>query len=232
MAAVDTSLNQMRQMKDFILNEAKDRAEEITSKALQEFTVEKMKIMNETKEKIRGDYLRKTKQMETQNAIARSTAVNKSRIEKIKSRQDVLTKVKEDSKAELVKELKSEAKSKEFLKKLMVQGMLMLLEDEVKVRCRACDDAAVKAALAGAMDEYASIIKRETGSGKQCKLTLDTENKLLPPPTSDPNTPSCLGGVVLVCQKDSITIDNTIDSRLGLVMDQAKPNLRKLLFSS
>merc|ERR1712187_98824 len=108
--------------------------------------------------KIQDEYVKKTKQMETQNAIARSTAINKSRIEKIKSRQDALAKIKDESTKALVQELKTDAKSKEIHKKLIVQGMLMLLEEEVQVRCRSSDDAVVRSCLTGAMEEYKKII--------------------------------------------------------------------------
>merc|ERR1719421_2374513 len=48
------------------------------------------------KDKIRQEYVRKAKQVDTQCAIARSTAINRSRLEKIKARQEVLGKVEED----------------------------------------------------------------------------------------------------------------------------------------
>merc|ERR1712226_821776 len=92
---------QILQMTQFILNEAKDRAEEISAKALQEFSVEKSKASQYLQEKIRRDYSRKLKQIETQAAIARSTAVNKARLEKIKARQDVMGKLANDTKEAL-----------------------------------------------------------------------------------------------------------------------------------
>merc|ERR1719414_809372 len=106
--------SQIVQMTQFILNEAKDRAEEITSKALQEFTIEKLKVVNSTKEKICQEYARKAKQIETQQAIARSTAINKSRLEKIKARQDMIGKIAEDAKASLVEQMKSEGTKNDF----------------------------------------------------------------------------------------------------------------------
>jgi len=84
---------QVTQMKEFILNEAKDKAEEIDAKALQEFSIEKFKIVNSNKENIRKEYERKTKQVDTQAAIARSTAINRSRLEKLRLRQDVISRV-------------------------------------------------------------------------------------------------------------------------------------------
>eukprot|EP00928_Gymnodinium_smaydae_P059495 TRINITY_DN4284_c0_g4_i1.p1 TRINITY_DN4284_c0_g4~~TRINITY_DN4284_c0_g4_i1.p1 ORF type:complete len:229 (-),score=87.32 TRINITY_DN4284_c0_g4_i1:233-919(-) len=226
------SQQQIAQMTQFILSEAKDKAEEITTKALQEFNVEKHRLANQMKEKITQEYERKVKQIDTQKAIARSTAINKSRLEKIKTRQDVIGKISDDSKAKLVEELKNQGKAKAFVTKLVVQGLLMLLEDEVQVRCRACDDALVEGCLQDAAAEYAKVLKTETGVSKTVKVTLDKSVKLPPAPTGAEHGQSCLGGVVLACQKGSITIDNTIDSRLKLVLEQAKPRIRELLFSN
>merc|ERR1719188_2127517 len=132
-ATVETQ-NQILQMTQFILNEAKDKAEEIGAKALQEFSVEKLKVVNAGKDKIRQEYDRKAKQIDTQNAIARSTAINRSRLEKIKARQDVLGQISGDAKQSLQAELKNQSKQTEFISNLIVQGALMLLEDEVQVR--------------------------------------------------------------------------------------------------
>lgn len=229
MAETQTQITQMTQ---FILNEAKDRAEEITAKALQDFSVEKTKISTQIKDKITSDYARKLKAIDTQAAIARSTAVNKSRIEKIKARQNVMVSISKDAEAAVEQEMKDSAKNKDFTVKLIVQGALMLLEDEVEVRCRAVDDAMVASCFDSASKEYAKAIKEQTGATKSVKLTLDKTVKLPPPPTNTPggSWSSCRGGVVLACQNGTITIDNTVDSRLGLVMEQAKPTIRKLLF--
>jgi len=204
--------------------------EEIGAKALQEFSVEKLKVVNAGKDKIRQDFDRKAKQIDTQNAIARSTAINRSRLEKIKARQDVIQSISADSMDQLKSVLKNEAKMREFVTKLIVQGLLMLLEDNVQVRCRECDEAVVQGCLGSAGAEYSKVLLAETGAKKTCTLTLDKANRLPPAPTGAPG-PSCLGGVVLACQNGSITIDNTIDSRLGLVLEQAKPTIRDLLFS-
>merc|ERR1711959_146041 len=81
---------QIQQMVNFILNEAKDKAEEIEAKALEDFNIEKLKLVQQMKDKIRQEYTRKAKQVETQRAIARSTAVNNSRLQKIAARQEVI----------------------------------------------------------------------------------------------------------------------------------------------
>mmetsp|Transcript_69827 Transcript_69827/g.175922 ORF Transcript_69827/g.175922 Transcript_69827/m.175922 type:complete len:228 (+) Transcript_69827:62-745(+) len=217
--------SQIAQMISFIASEAQDRANEIQKKGEEEFSIEVHRLITEQKEKVRQTYEKKVKQIETQYAIAKSMAINKQRLEKIKARQEVMHQVEGD----VMAKLDSVSSSKEFVTKLIVQGLLMLLESQVVVRCRQSDVSMVKECLQGAQDEYAKLIEAETGAAKTCSLDIDTQ--FLPPaPVAGKDGPSCLGGVVLACQGGKITIDNTIDVRLRLVMEQAKPAIRGLLF--
>jgi len=221
---------QITQMENFILKEAQDKSEEIESKGLEEFGIEKFRIVTSQKEKIRQEYARKSKQVETQCAIARSLAINKSRLEKIKARQEVLGKIAVDSKKVLQAEMAKEEKGKPFVTKLILQGALMLLEDQVTVSCRECDVALVQGCLAAASAEYSKVIKTECGVDKTCTLTVDKSKYLAPPPKAGSDAKSCLGGVSLACQKNTITIDNTVDTRMMLTLEQDKPAIRALLF--
>merc|ERR1711920_92093 len=114
----------------------------------------------------------------------------------------------------------SKGNDKAFITKLIVQGALMLLEENVSVRCRDADKATVQGCLQAAAAQYAKGIKDNTGADKKCNLTIDSQ--ALPG--------SSLGGVILSCQDGKITIDNTIDLRLKLSLEQDKPAIRKLLF--
>jgi V-type H+-transporting ATPase subunit E len=217
---------QISQMISFIATEAQEKANDIHKKGEEEFSIEVHRLITEQKEKIRQNYEKKVKQIETSYAIAKSMAINKQRLEKIKARQAVMQDIAADAK----KKLAGEAASREFITKLIVQGLLMLLEKEVIVRCRKADVKAVTDCLKGAQDEYAKVIKAETGQTLTCTLKVDEQN--LPPAPTGADGPSCLGGVMLLCHGGKITIDNTIDSRLALVMEQAKPAIRGLLFPS
>mmetsp|Transcript_119085 Transcript_119085/g.344437 ORF Transcript_119085/g.344437 Transcript_119085/m.344437 type:complete len:228 (-) Transcript_119085:91-774(-) len=217
--------SQIAQMISFIAAEAADKANEIQKKGEEEFSIEVHRLITEQKEKVRQGYEKKVKQIETKYAIARSMAINKQRLEKIKARQEVMHKIENDARAKLV----SEAQAPAFVTKLIVQGLLMLLEDKVTVRCRKADESLVKGCLAGAQAEYAKLIKAETGATKDCALVIDTEY-LPAAPEAGKDGPSCLGGVLLHCQAGKISIDNTVDVRLRLVMEQAKPAIRSLLF--
>eukprot|EP00434_Breviolum_minutum_P027453 symbB.v1.2.024271.t1/scaffold2285.1/size83374/3 len=220
---------QIEQMKDFILAEAKDKAGDINKKCEEDFSIEVYRLITEQKEKVRQSYEKKTKQIETQYAIARSMAINKQRLEKIKARQEVMHKISADAQDDIVKELQKGDTGKKFITQLLLQGMLMLLESEVVVRCRQSDQTLVQGCLKDASEQYASLIKKETGATKACALSID-KTFLPPAPVPGKDGPSCLGGVVLFCQGNKISVDNTIDMRLSLVMEQAKPAIRGLLF--
>mmetsp|Transcript_73557 Transcript_73557/g.195518 ORF Transcript_73557/g.195518 Transcript_73557/m.195518 type:complete len:234 (-) Transcript_73557:72-773(-) len=221
---------QIQQMMSFILSEATDKANEIQKKGEEEFSIEVHRLITEQKEKVRQTYERKAKQIETQYAIAKSMAINKQRLEKIKARQEVMGKISGDVREKVAEQMKSAEKSKPFVVKLIVQGLLMLLEGEVEVRCRECDKALVQSCLKPAEDEYAKLIKDQTGAKRTCKLTIDSKTYLPPPPVAGSESASCLGGVSLFCQQGKISIDNTIDLRLRLVMEQDKPAIRAQLF--
>jgi len=220
---------QINQMESFILKEATDKAQEIESKGLEEFGIEKFRIVTSQKEKIRQEYARKAKQVETQCAIARSLAINKSRLEKIKARQVVLMQISTDAKGVLEAEMADKGKAKALVTKLILQGALMLLEEEVQIKCRECDKALVESCLKPASDDYAKAIQ-DIGATKAVKFTIDTSSYLAPPPKKGSDAKSCLGGIVLSCQNDTIVIDNTIDIRLHLEVEQDKPAIRRLLF--
>merc|ERR1712061_48027 len=190
----------------------------------EEFNIEVQRLIAEQKEKIRQGFEKKVKQIETKYAIAKSMAINKQRLEKIKARQDVMTGIAGAAKEQLQKK----GASTDFITDLIVQGLLMLLEKDVTVRCRKADESTVKGCLSGAQSKYSKIIKAETGKDLSVSLKIDSQS--LPPAPSGGEGASCLGGVMLVCAGGKITIDNTIDSRLALVMEQAKPNIRDLLF--
>lgn len=216
-------------MRSLIINEAQAKESEIVEQGLKEFEIEKAKIMTAEREKITAEFSKKKKIVETQCAIKRSMAINRSRLDKVVARQEVIGSLATEASAKLVQEMAKESESKKFYIKLILQGLLMLLEDEVTVQCRECDAKTVEGCLKEASDEYTKIIKTETNANKTVKLSL-SKSFLAPPPVAGSDAASCLGGVLLLCQGGSIKIDNTIDARLSLVLEQDKPAIRKLLF--
>lgn len=60
---------QIQQMVKFILNEAKDKAQEIEARALEDFNIEKLKLVQQMKDKIRQEFEKKAKKLEVQRAM-------------------------------------------------------------------------------------------------------------------------------------------------------------------
>uniref|UniRef100_A0A7S1F9F1 V-type proton ATPase subunit E n=1 Tax=Noctiluca scintillans TaxID=2966 RepID=A0A7S1F9F1_NOCSC len=209
--------NQIEQMRNFILNEAKDKAEETDLKSKEEFQIEKFKIVDREKQKIRADFVRKIKQLETKQAIDRSTAINASRLKRIMRQSEAADEI-----FTLTKEtLRPKSCDKQFVERILAQGLLALLEEQVVVRCKEADLQLVESCLAPACKLYADTILDQTGASKTCTLSID-KNRFLSKDT--------LGGVVLSCHNDRIVIDNTVDLRLKLILEQDKPAIKKLLF--
>lgn len=202
---------------DIISSEAEAKVKDIVSHGQAEYEAEVAKLVNEQKEKIRSTWEKKTKSVESAYAIAKSTAINRGRLEKVKARQEALGMINEECR----KQLTNAGQDKGFITKLIVQGALMLLEPAVEVRCREGDVKMVESVLADASSLYNKQIKTSSGATKECKFHVS--KSVFVPSTS-------LGGVTLACHDGKITIDNTIDLRLKLVLEQDKPMIRKLMF--
>jgi hypothetical protein len=78
------------QMVQFIHQEAKEKANEIKLKTDEEFNIEKLRMVEAEKQKIRAEYERKEKQVEVQKRIAQSNEVRFSRLKALKARDDAM----------------------------------------------------------------------------------------------------------------------------------------------
>lgn len=212
---------QIKQMVNFILNEAKDKAEEIEAKALEDFNIEKLKVVQQMKEKIRGDMARKTKALATQRAIAQSKAINESRLQKMVARNDYMDKVASEATQTIRQLLSNNAEAKKIYTDLLVESALLLTEDEVEVRCRKADVATVESCFAAASEKYAKCIKDQSGATKKTRFV--TNKTIFLPDQS-------LGGIIALCHDSLIRVENTLDARIQQQMTMNIPMLRNILF--
>lgn len=227
------ALAQIQQMVKFILNEAKDKAQEIEARALEDFNIEKLKLVQQMKDKIRQEFDKKAKKLEVQRSIDRSTAINKARLRRIAAQEQVVNEVYAQSQKQLAAISSDTAKYKELLVDLIVQGLLRLLESEVVIRCREMDRAVVESILPTAAAKYSKILNDEAGLKKTVKLSIDKLGRYLPPPPSgDSSVPSCCGGVILLTADGRISCDNTLDARLRMVVTECSPAIRMHLFTT
>jgi vacuolar-type H+-ATPase subunit E/Vma4 len=138
----------------------------------------------------------------------------------VEARQACIDKLGSEVGSKLGEVSKAEGKYKQICIDLIVQGCLKLMEDDVTVKCRAADARVVSSCFAEAQNNYAKAVARATNVTPKLRLSLDKEVL----------GADCLGGVVLHCQNGAITVDNTLDTRLKLCMENDKPALRSMMF--
>lgn len=216
MALSDSGVQkQIKHMMAFIDEEANEKAEEIDTKAEEEFNIEKSRLFQEQKIKIMDYFDKKEKQVELQRRIQNSHIQNDARLKVLQSREKHIRNVLEEAQRKLVELTRDESMYQKVLQKLLEQGLFQLIEKDVVVRCRQADVNLVKTIIPIAVEEYGNATQRK------CNVTLDTENYL---------SPDCSGGVELYAYHGKIKSVNTLESRLDLISQQLLPDIRVSLF--
>ncbi|EEC45440.1 predicted protein [Phaeodactylum tricornutum CCAP 1055/1] len=218
MAATD----QIRQMVNFILQEAHEKANEIRVKTEHDFNLEKQTLVHEAKLNIQDEFTKKEKDREVQQRIARSAEIGECRVKKMKIRDDLLQKLVADAGAKCAVVARGQ-NYPQLLQKLIVQGLIKIEEMEVTVFCRNEDIGTIEKILDVAVQEYVEIMKRESGVTLEPKVVMnENRNRDL--------TTNSYGGIVLTALNGKIVCDNTMASRLNLVYEELLPSIRAILF--
>ncbi|KAK8099257.1 H(+)-transporting V1 sector ATPase subunit E [Apiospora kogelbergensis] len=208
---------ELRKMTAFIKQEALEKAREIEIKANEEFSIEKSKLVREETDAIDATYAKKFKQASLSQQITRSTVANKTRLKVLGARQELLDDIFDSALKKLPQAdaVKGEAKYRDVLKNLLLEGLYALVEPDVQARARPKDYGVVKKAIEVAQKEY------KDNTGKDVKVTIDE---------SEPLPDESAGGLIIVGGKGKITINNTFEERLQLLQTAALPAVRKTLF--
>ena len=160
-----------KKMTAFIRQEALEKAREIQLKADEEFAIEKSKLVREDTSSIDKEYEKKFKQASMSQQITRSTFANKTRLKVLSARQSLLDDLFEET-SEKVGATAEGDEYPEILKGLILEGMYMLNEKKLAVRCRKADKEKVEKAGKEAGKEY----KEKMGS--DCETVVDEKNML------------------------------------------------------
>jgi len=208
---------QIKHMMAFIEQEANEKAEEIDAKAEEEFNIEKGRLVQQQRLKIKEFFEKKEKNNELQKKIASSNMLNQARLKTLRARDEHVASVLEEAKTRLSSITKDSNKYTGILKALLTQGLYQLLEAKVTVRCRQVDQALVESIIPACQQEYKAKV------GKETSVKLDTENWLSKDKT---------GGLEILAMKGKIKVDNTLEARLTMVSEQIMPNIRGALFGA
>ncbi|CAG9318958.1 unnamed protein product [Blepharisma stoltei] len=223
----------IRQMISFVQEEAKEKAREIESKTEHEYNLAKAKHLHNAKEKLTAEYEKKWKQLEVKKRISKSTAINAARMEIMTTRNNCMNQLLEDTKHSILRNIASNPNQyKDFLKRLLVQSFIKMLEAEITLQCRREDLALVEQILPESISTYLDMINSQTSGHYSLNVTIDKNNFLPPAPVADSHAASCCGGVILTSQGGLIRCINTVDERLELAFNNTVPLLRRIVFGN
>jgi len=213
----DDVKKQIDHMMAFIHQEAKEKADEIDSKAEEEFNIDKGRLVQQERLKVIGYYEKREKQIDLQRKIQRSNFLNQSRLQFLKTQDDHIQTVLDDARKKLGEVVSDSARYKQVLLGLLTQCLFQLLEPVALIRCRSADLELVKEVRDDALKTYREKTKND------CDLQIDTTNHL---------PADCAGGVELTAKQGRIKVTNTLESRLELLSRQMLPEIRTTLFGA
>ena len=218
----------------FIDQEAAEKVEEIDAKAEEEFNIEKSRLVSQQRVKILDYYEKKEKQIELQRQIQESNLANASRLSILKARDDYVQALKDETKKQLSVLTQDQTKYSKILGNLICQGIFLLMEKEITIRCRRMDLDLIKRLIPDAIHKY-----KEQFHNKEILIHIDEKDFL--PEDSFVFIKSFMffnnifllfsaGGVELFVMGGKIKVSNTIEARLTMIFNQILPEIREKLF--
>lgn len=123
-----------------------EEVRKIEDRSKDEIQFESNKIMSESHEHDALSFGKRQKALDVETKIKKSRKINEARLSKMKTRFEMIEKVQNEIRARLV-QVSSNPDYRQLLQKLILQGMIKMLEENIEVRCLARDTALVKEIL-------------------------------------------------------------------------------------
>ena len=154
MSADDTQ-RRIKQMCDFIKQEAQEKANEIKIKTQEEFELDRQMLTQEGKMRVQEEYAKKEKDLQVQQRIAQSAEIGRQTKRRMVARDDLLNKLYQLARERLAQLSESDVdKYVEVLKDLILQGLIKIEEPDIVVRCRKVDLDLVRRIIPEVQNKY------------------------------------------------------------------------------
>lgn len=170
--------SQIQQMVAFIVQESKEKEEEIHVKTEEEFDFQKLNLVTAAKAKLREEFKKKEEALDVKNRISKSKKFNEARMEKMKKRDELVMKCKAAASVKLG-EVAGHARYPELITALLCQGLLRLMEPQVTVQCREEDLKVVQACIPKAVKLYSETVLKKYGTCIILSIMLVRKRRLL-----------------------------------------------------
>lgn len=206
---------QIQSMIDFIEREAQEKAEELEAAAQEEYDVEKMRLVEAEKAKIRAMAEKKLKQVDVDRRVARANYSKVQRMRVMEERARTMEKLHEQTRQKIVAMVNNPPQYKPMLVRLIHQSLMSIRTDAV-VQCRKEDEAEVVRNI----PELERWYKEKTGA----TISIQTSKTYL-------DTAEAWGGVVVKSTDGRVVCNNTLSYRTKTCFDEQLPTVRFHLFN-
>eukprot|EP01006_Ploeotia_vitrea_P007023 TRINITY_DN15652_c0_g1_i2.p2 TRINITY_DN15652_c0_g1~~TRINITY_DN15652_c0_g1_i2.p2 ORF type:complete len:193 (+),score=108.88 TRINITY_DN15652_c0_g1_i2:102-680(+) len=174
---------QISQMIEFIKQEAREKAEEIAVKTESEFNAKKLNSVVQARLEIKEEYAKKKKDAIAKRRIDRSRLITGARFTQMEDRDKILREMQQEVLARLAK-ASEHPQYKTLCKALIVQGLLVIMESEVEIRCRKEDLKIVDGVVKDALKEFKQLVKDKCGVDPPTEVKLNKNDFLAPGPSA------------------------------------------------
>lgn len=196
---------------DFIENQTTARRDEILSLAESECEKERNTIIEKEREKINNEYEKKIKQTQIKQRIQHSQELSQSRLQLLRAEDAHLQSLMNLVRSKLM-EIRESEEYKTLIKQLIIQGVKILNDRNITIRCIQKDIQIVKDISTQIMKDHPKI-----------KIEIDELFCL---------DEKVIGGVTIATFNDSIICNNTLEHRMNQALVTALPLIRKTIFPS
>lgn len=203
-------------MREFILHEAKEKADEIGSKAEQDYTVEKQRLVEEEKLRLKKEYERKENNVEHKSKIANATEMNRNKLQVLAAASSEIEATFVEALEQLKKVASDAGKYQAMLAALITEGAAKLNVSDIKVRCRPEDKSVVQKAISDVKLGCNISIADEPLTVDESCTTIDKK---------------CIGGVIVTSADGKVQVSQTFNARLQVAYETAFPVVKPLLFN-
>jgi V-type H+-transporting ATPase subunit E len=206
---------QIQSMINFIDREAEEKVEEINAAAQEEYDVEKMRLVEAEKAKIRANTEKKKKQVEIERRVQRAghTKVQRQRV--MEERAVILTNLKDLIKKKLLSLVGDQTRYRQLLVDLTRQGLLSI-QCDVEAHVRQQDEQVLQKAIPDLQQWY------ERQTGRPVRVTISKEFL---------HDEESWGGVLLNSEDGRIVCNNTLSYRAATCFEEQLPTVRYMMFS-
>ncbi|CBH17938.1 ATP synthase, putative [Trypanosoma brucei gambiense DAL972] len=206
---------QIQSMIDFIEREAQEKADELNSAAQEEYDVEKMRLVEAEKVKVRANNEQKLKQVDVGRRVARANFSKAQRLRIMEAQSNIVEQLKENIKTKLMAFVKNTDSYKKLLVSILHEALSAVRTDAIVYTCK--NDEPI---VTGMLSELEQWYLKTVGT----RVSIRMGKEYL-------NAEEALGGVVVKSHDGHIVCNWTLSSRMRNCVNDQLPTIRYYLFN-